>query len=390
MNSVLALAALVLSATVVAQDSGVSPDPTAGDSPLPAPRVSPPGIQEPANATPATQKPAEAKPLASREAAEILSEQELAHVVDLLRNNYIHPDGLSELGLARATLQGLLDRFGAGARIYSKITPTPQSQSPLRSEWLGNVGYLRVGSLNELGALDSALEQFAAKPATALVLDLRATPHSTDFELAAEVCQRFAPKGRILFTIKRPKVNDEEILTSRDDPRWRGLLVVLVDSDTAGAAEVIAAVLRTHLRAYIIGQQTKGEAAQFEDLPLPSGKILRVAVGEVSLPDATPVFPGGLRPDLPLAVTQEKTDELLVAALAEGVESLVMEKERARMNEAALVAGLNPELDAAQERQKMKERGEAPKAPARDEAVQRALDYITTVKIFEAGRAKRR
>jgi C-terminal processing protease CtpA/Prc len=168
------------------------------------------------------------------------------------------------------------------------------------------------------------------------------------------------------------------------------LLVVLVDGDTAGAAEVVAAVLRTHLRAYVIGQQTKGEAAQFEDLPLPSGKVLRVAVGEVTLPDNSPVFPGGLRPDLPLAIPQEKTDELLVAALADGVLPLTTDKERPRMNEAALIAGTNPELDAAQERQKQKERGEQPAPALRDEAVQRALDYITRVRNFEAGRAKRR
>ena len=95
----------------------------------------------------------------------------------------------------------------------------------------------------------------------------------------------------MLFSIKRPKINDEEILTSREDPRWRGLLVVLVDGDTAGAGEVIAAVLRTHVRAYIVGQQTQGEAAQFDELPLPSGKVLRVAIGEVTLPDNSPVFP---------------------------------------------------------------------------------------------------
>jgi C-terminal processing protease CtpA/Prc len=249
-----------------------------------------------------------------------------------------------------------------------------------------DVGYIRLGTLGDLGALDSALDQFALKPPAAMVLDLRATPPSTDFEIAAEVCRRFAPKGRILFSIKRPKANDEEILTSHDDPRWRGLLVVLVDGDTAGSGEVIAAVLRTHLRAYIVGQQTKGEAAQFDDLPLGSGRVLRVAVGEVTLPDNSPVFPGGLRPDLAVNVPQQKTDELLLAALTDGVAPLVAEPERPRMNEAALVAGTNPELDAAQERRKP---GALPPKPAlRDETLQRALDYITGVRIYEAQRAR--
>ncbi len=88
-----------------------------------------------------------------------------------------------------------------------------------------------------------------------------------------EVCRRFVPKGKVLFTVKKPNVKLEEVLTSKDDPEFRGILVVLVDRDTAGAAEVIAAVLRTHVKAMVIGQQTRGEAVEFKDIPLQSGEI---------------------------------------------------------------------------------------------------------------------
>jgi hypothetical protein len=116
--------------------------------------------------------------------------------------------------------------------------------------------------------------------------------------------------------------------------------------------------------------------------------VLRVAVGEVTLPDATPVFPGGLTPDLTLNVPQEKTDEVLQLAMnGTGVAPLVFEKARARMNEAALVAGTNPELDEIQEIQKRRATGDAAPKPVRDEALQRALDYITSVRIFEAREA---
>ncbi len=340
--------------------------------------------------TPPPPRQEDPKPLASREAADALTEQELQQVIDLLRENYIRPDATTEPALSRARVQGVLDRLGAGARIYSQVAKSPAGASPFRSERLpGGAGYLRMGSLENIGALDAALDAFAAKPPGSMVLDFRATPHCTDFEFAAEVCRRFAPKGRILFSVKRPKANDEEILTSREEPRWRGLLVILVDANTAGAAEVVAAVLRTHLRAYVIGQRTKGEAAQFEDVPLPGGKVLRIATGEVTLPDNSRVFPGGLTPDLTLAVPQEKTDAVLLAAVEGGVAPLIVEKERARMNEAALVAGENPELDAAHARQKAAATGANAAEQLRDEAVQRALDYITTVGVYEAAKAKR-
>ena len=348
----------------------------------------------PSPAAPPAEKPADSAEtvphqLSSRDAADALSEEELRQVVDILRGNYLNPEALGETALARAGIQGLLDRLGAGARIFSAGKKADQRAAPFRSESLGDsVGYLRLGALapENIAALDAALDAFAAKPPGALVLDLRATPHSTDFEIAADCCRRFAPKGRVLFSIKKPKANDEEILTSRDDPKWRGLLAVLVDGNTAGAGEVIAAVLHTHVAAYVIGRQTKGEAAQFEELPLGAGRVLRVAVGEVALPDATPVFPGGLAPDLIVDVPQEKTDEVLQLAMNGGVASLVIEKPRARMSEAALIAGTNPELDEIQEVQRQRANGvTAP--PPRDEALQRALDYFTSVRIFEAREA---
>ena len=378
--------ALVL-AVAVARAQQNLPEPKSGDGDA-KPIVQPAAK----DATSPSEKPAEPteplpKQLSSHEAADALTEDELRQVVEILRDNYLRPDSLNETALARAGIQGLLDRLGTGARIFSAATNVDPKASQFRSEILnGNVGYLRLGALvpENLAALDGVLETFAAKPPRAVVLDLRATPHNTDFELAAECARRFAPKGRVLFSIKRPKVNDEAILTSRDEPRWRGLLVVLVDGNTAGAGEVIAAVLRTHLSAYVIGQQTKGEAAQFEELPLAGGKVLRVAIGEVTLPDATPVFPGGLTPDLVVNVPQEKTDEVLQLAMnGAGVAPLVEEKPRARMNEAALIAGTNPELDEVQANQKLRAKGETPAKPPRDEALQRALDFIISVGVYE-------
>jgi C-terminal processing protease CtpA/Prc len=154
-----------------------------------------------------------------------------------------------------------------------------------------------------------------------------------------------------------------------------------VDRDTAGAGEVIAAVLHTHVNAMIIGQQTRGEAVEFTNYPLSGGKLVRIAVAEVTLPDKTSVFPGGVKPDLAVEVPRETTEAVLKQGLEQGVAGLVFETERVRMNEAALVAGTNPELEAAQAAQNKKaERG---KAPLRDAVLQRAVDFITTLAIYE-------
>lgn len=318
-----------------------------------------------------------------RDLVDGLAEPDLARVLPLLREHYVHADKLTDTEVARSTAHGLLDRLAAGARIVDTSRTVAPEISPFRSEIInGRVSYVRFGSITatNLAELDSTFQNVPAKPGRALVLDLRASPPSSDFEVTAKVCERFCPKGKVLFTIRRPTVKREQILTSKEDPRFSGVVVVLVDHDTAGAAEVIAAVLRIHVKALVIGQQTRGEAVEFADLPLPSGKLLRVATAEIALPQELTIFPGGVKPDLPVDVPQETTDALLKVELEKGVGDLISESERPHMNEAALVAGINPELDALAQRN----RGDRLKVvPARDAVLQRALDFVTTISIYE-------
>jgi hypothetical protein len=321
---------------------------------------------------------------ANRKAVDSLTDAELDEVLQLLKDNFIKPAALDPAELKRGAMHGLLDRIAPGASILEAPAATGREASPFRSEVLdGRIGYVRLGAItsDNVGELDAALQKFSASKLAAVVLDLRATPPGSEFEQTAEICKRFCPKGRVLFSVKKPNIKQEQILTSKDDPKYRGILVVLVDGDTAGSAEVIAAVLRTHVNALVIGQQTKGEAVEFADFPLASGKVLRVAVAEVALPENVSVFPGGVKPDLPVAVTQETTNTLLKLELEKGVGEYVFETERPRLNEAALVAGTNPEFEAAQAAQRAK--GEKAKAVLRDAVLQRAVDFVTTIAIYE-------
>jgi C-terminal processing protease CtpA/Prc len=322
-------------------------------------------------------------PLTTGTAVDSLSDAELDQVIRLLKDNYIKPEALGEAEQRRATVQGLLDRIAPGASILDGSTVAESGASPFRAEILDNrIGYVRLGSITpaNVGELDAALQKFTSSNLPALVVDLRATPPGSDFEQTAEICRRFCPKGKVLFSVKKPNIKQEQILTSKDDPKFRGILVALVDRKTAGNAEVIAAVLRTHVNALVIGQQTRGEAAEFTEFPLSNGRALRVAVAEVSLPDSVPVFPGGVKPDLAVDVPAETTEQVLKLELEKGVSELVFENERPRLNEAALVAGTNPELDAAQIAQKNK--GEKPQ-PLHDAVLQRAVDFVTTIAIYE-------
>jgi peptidase S41-like protein len=315
-----------------------------------------------------------------------LGPPDLQAVITLLKSNFTNPDEITDTELNRATVEGLMMRLPRGVMLLpAKENATAETPTVFYSEIIGgHIGYARVGSLNaaNLQALDKSVANFASKNVNAVVVDLRASPATTDLPLGAEFAKRFCPKGKTLFTLRKPAGRQDRMFSSDRDPAFRGLIMVLVDGDTAGAAEAIAAALRFYNKALLIGQVTAGRAAEYSDLSLPSGKILRVAVAEMISPDGRPLFPEGTKPDLPVDMSMADKRQIFQLSGEKGMWPFVYEGARPHMNEAALLAGTNPEVEAAEAAQQR--RGRAPeKPPAHDPVLQRALDVVTSLEVYQ-------
>ena len=72
-------------------------------------------------------------------------------------------------------------------------------------------------------------------------------------------------------------------------------LVVLVNADTASAAEIVTGALRDHHRATIVGTRTYGKGVFQEIIPLSNGGAVNITVGHYYLPDGENLGAGGLR-----------------------------------------------------------------------------------------------
>jgi Peptidase family S41 len=315
-----------------------------------------------------------------------LGPPDLQAVITLLKSNFTNPDAITDTELNRATVEGLIMRLPRGVMLLpAKENAPAEAPTVFYSEIIGgHIGYVRVGSLTaaNLQALDKSVANFAAKNVNALIVDLRASPATTDLPLAAEFAKRFCPKGKTLFTLRKPVGHQDRVFSSDRDPAFRGLIMVLTDGDTTGAAEAIAAALRFYNKALLIGQVTSGRAAEYSDLPLPSGKILRVAVTEMVSPDGRPLFPEGIRPDLPVEMSMADKRQIFQLSGEKGMGPFVYEGARPHMNEAALLAGTNPEVEAAEAAQQR--RGRSPeKPPAHDPVLQRALDVVTSLEVYQ-------
>src|SRR4030095_9517597 len=144
-----------------------------------------------------------------------LGPPDLQAVITLLKSNFTNPDAITDTELNRATVEGLLIRLPRGVMLLpSKENAPLEASSAFYSEVLeGRIGYLRLGLLNgaNLQALDKSLGNFAAKKVDALIVDLRCSQGTNEFALAAEFCKRFCPKGKPLFTLRKPAARQDRV-----------------------------------------------------------------------------------------------------------------------------------------------------------------------------------
>jgi hypothetical protein len=353
--------------------------------------------QSPASASPAGKAPqAQAKPSPSpalspsatptiEDLVNSLGPVDLQAFITLLKGNFTDPDAVTDRELNRATVEGLLVRLPRGVTLLPGKESVSATPGTFYSEVIaGRIGYVRLGSLNNanLQALDKALNGFAGKKVNDLILDLRASPAASDLSLAAEFAKRFCPKGKPVFTLRKPAGHQDRVFNSERDPAFRGLIMLLADGDTTGAAEAIAAAVRFYNKALVIGQPTAGRAAEYSDLPLPDGKIVRLATAEMISPDGGSLFPEGLKPDLPVEMSLTEKHQIFQSSSEKGMDPFIYDTGRPHMTEAALLAGTNPELEAAEAAQQR--RGRAPEKPApHDPVLQRALDVVTSLEVYQ-------
>lgn len=362
----------VLSSNVVAQ----SPTPAS-----PAAKVS----QAQAK-LPSLPEPSSSATLTIQELVDSLGPADLQAFITLLKGNFTEPDAITDTELNRATVEGLLVRLPRGITLLpGKQSVAAAAPGASYSEVIaGRIGYVRLGSLNNanLQALDRALSGFTGKKVNDLIVDLRASPATSDLSLAADFAKRFCPKGKPIFTLRKPAGRQDRIFSSEREPAFSGLIMVLADGDTTGAAEAIAAALRFYNKALVIGQPTAGRAAEYSDLALPDGKMLRVAAAELISPDGSSLFPEGLKPDLPVEMSLAEKRQIFQSSSEQGMDPFIYDTGRPHMSEAALLAGTNPELEAAETAQQR--RGRPPEKPApHDPVLQRAMDVVTSLDVYQ-------
>jgi len=183
----------------------------------------------------------------------------------------------------------------------------------------GEYGYLRVSQFNERTTDEAqrALRQIRAENPNmkGLVLDLRNNPGGL-LDQSVSIADMFLDGGEVVS--QRPRnPRDIERYNARPGDVLNGLpMVVLINSGSASASEIVAGALQDRKRAEIIGTTSFGKGSVQSVIPLRGGQdgALKLTTGRYYTPSGRSIQKTGIEPDLEVAVSQEEAKKIAEGA----------------------------------------------------------------------------
>ncbi|GAB4280810.1 MAG: S41 family peptidase [Coriobacteriia bacterium] len=160
-----------------------------------------------------------------------------------------------------------------------------------------DIGYMRLLTFNTHAARDirNAVEDLSERGAEGFILDLRDNPGGL-LQSSVEVASLFVEEGLIVRVEERDGHPEEHFATGRtvtDAP-----LVVLVNENSASAAEIVAGALQDHGRAKLVGETTFGKGSVQTVEELSNGGAVKITTAHYLTPSGRSIHKVGLTPDV--------------------------------------------------------------------------------------------
>lgn len=231
----------------------------------------------------------------------------------------ISVDGVSIVGLTlNEAVEKLRGPIGSNVKIAVQraqdepfevdITRDEIKIRSVRSRLYDSVGYVRITTFSEQTSpgLQKALDDLQAESSeglTGLVIDLRNNPGGLLSE-AIRVSDAFLEEGEIVSTRGRGE-SDIQHAYARPGDISDGLpIVVLINSGSASASEIVAGALKDHRRAIVMGTRSFGKGSVQTITPMPGHGAMRLTTARYFTPSGVSIQAKGISPDIEVALAR--------------------------------------------------------------------------------------
>ena len=178
----------------------------------------------------------------------------------------------------------------------------------VRSRLYDSVGYVRITTFSEQTSpgLQKALDDLQAESSeglTGLVIDLRNNPGGLLSE-AIRVSDAFLEEGEIVSTRGRGESDIQHAYARPGDISGGLPIVVLINSGSASASEIVAGALKDHRRAIVMGTRSFGKGSVQTITPMPGHGAMRLTTARYFTPSGVSIQAKGISPDIEVALAR--------------------------------------------------------------------------------------
>lgn len=234
-----------------------------------------------------------------------------AEAADLRANDLIYEvDGTSTYGLSLTEAVALIKGpegtnveitlIREGESDYVSLTLTRQKVESPTVEFRmleDDMAYIQVTEFDDVTVdqFAEALAMARGSDAEGIILDLRGNPGG-NLGAVVDMCNMILPEGMIVYTEDKYGKRDEY---KCDGKRALELpLVVLVDMNSASAAEIMAGAIKDHGIGTLVGTTTFGKGIVQQIMSFRDGSAVKITISAYYTPSGNNIHGIGIEPDV--------------------------------------------------------------------------------------------
>ena len=172
----------------------------------------------------------------------------------------------------------------------------------VRHNIIKNIGYVRLTTFSDTttSGLEKSLDEIKEKLGDkfqGLILDLRNNPGGL-LNQSISVTDSFLNQGEIVSTQGRKDDDTSRIFAKKGDIIGGKPMIVLINSGSASASEIVAGALKDHSRAIIVGTRSFGKGSVQSIIPLAGNGAMRLTTARYYTPSGISIQAKGIEPDI--------------------------------------------------------------------------------------------
>ncbi|MBU1044262.1 MAG: S41 family peptidase [Candidatus Omnitrophica bacterium] len=175
-----------------------------------------------------------------------------------------------------------------------------------------NIGYIKLTDFSEKtkSDLDAALKQLEKEGMDSLIFDLRNNPGGLLIS-SVETASEFLPTGEMIVYTKGREENQNTEFRATGKSNYKDIpLIVMVNSGSASASEIVAGAIQDHKRGIILGTTSFGKGSVQTVIPLRDGSALRLTTAKYYTPSGRTINEVGVVPDVTVEFEQPKEKKI--------------------------------------------------------------------------------